>query len=143
MTSISWFNSLIGGAAIGVAASILLAFNGRVAGVSGIVTGLLRPHANDWAWRAAFVFGLLAAGTFMLTGAQTHTPGLSPARLLLLVPAGLITGFGARLGGGCTSGHGVCGLSRLSVRSLVATLTFIAAGALSVLLTRYFAGAQG
>jgi uncharacterized membrane protein YedE/YeeE len=133
--------ALAGGALIGLASSLLWWSLGRVAGVSGIVGGLLRPVRGDVAWRAAFVAGLVAAGglaawaapallaapTLLASSSSTASSSSealrAPGWMLL---AGVIAGFGARLGGGCTAGHGICGLSRLSPRSLVATLTFMA-----------------
>jgi uncharacterized protein len=117
--------SLIGGMLIGVAASILLVANGRIAGVSGMLAGLLPPERGDWSFRAWFLGGLLVAGAI---GWLVAPPliGVPPFPLGLLVFAGLIVGAGTRIGGGCTSGHGVCGVSRLSRRSIVATAVFIA-----------------
>ncbi len=129
-----WIRALLGGALIGVSASLMLAFNGRVTGISGIVGGLVHPSAGDVAWRALFVAGLIAGGivaVFTLPGAFT---GASTGIGTALV-AGLLVGVGTRVGNGCTSGHGVCGVSRLSVRSIAATLTFIGTGALVVLAT--------
>jgi uncharacterized membrane protein YedE/YeeE len=128
-------SALAGGALIGLAASALLILNGRVAGISGIVGGLVRPQRGEWEWRAAFAAGLLAGGLALLALAPSSI-GAPPRPLAALVAAGLLVGFGARLGGGCTSGHGVCGLSRLSRRSLVATLTFMAAGVAAATLAR-------
>jgi uncharacterized membrane protein YedE/YeeE len=129
-----WIRALLGGALIGVSASLMLAFNGRVTGISGIVGGLVHPSAGDVAWRALFVAGLIAGGivaAFTLPGAFTGTStGIGTALV-----AGLLVGVGTRVGNGCTSGHGVCGVSRFSVRSIAATLTFIATGALVVLAT--------
>src|SRR5687767_11174916 len=119
--------SLAGGALIGIAAAMLLLLSGRVAGISGIVGGLLRPHRGDVAWRLAFVGGLLAAPAAMAVLGQGHAPRID-AGFGTLVAAGLLVGVGTSYGSGCTSGHGVCGLSRLSPRSLVATLAFMAAG---------------
>jgi uncharacterized protein len=130
--------SLAGGALIGIAAAMLLLFSGRVAGISGIVGGLLRPHRGDVAWRLAFVGGLLAAPALMaLLGEQT-APRID-AGFGTLVLAGLLVGAGTSYGSGCTSGHGVCGLSRLSPRSLVATLAFMAAGMAAVYVVRHLA----
>ena len=129
-----WIRALLGGALIGVSASLMLAFNGRVTGISGIVGGLVHPSAGDVAWRALFVAGLVAGGivaAFTLPGAFT---GASTGIGTALV-AGLLVGVGTRVGNGCTSGHGVCGVSRFSVRSIAATLTFISTGALVVLAT--------
>ena len=132
---IDWILGLGGGMLIGLAAALLLATLGRIAGVSGIVGGLLTPERGAIAWRVAFVTGLLLAGAGRLLAPEHYsmegTPGLP-----WLVLAGLLVGFGTRLGAGCTSGHGVCGLGRGSPRSFAATLTFIAAGALVVLIRR-------
>lgn len=132
--------ALLGGVLIGLATSILLLFNGRVAGISGIVSGLLAPVRGEIAWRALFVGGLLLGGLVLLVAypaALSAAPVQSPG---LIAVAGLLVGFGTRLGSGCTSGHGVCGLSRLSTRSLVATLTFIGVGMLTVGIGRALSG---
>ena len=131
--------SLAGGVLLGVASAIFILFNGRVLGISGIVGGLLSPRAGDVGWRVAFVLGMLAAPA---TFAWLAPAGLVPAPRIeagygAVVAAGLLVGFGTRLGSGCTSGHGVCGLSRLSPRSLVATLAFMGAGFLTVFLIRH------
>ena len=124
------FASLIGGALIGLAASLLLLGDGRIAGISGIVGGLLAPSAGDTAWRVRFVAGLLIGGL----GLRVVDPALLRMDLDrsagALVAGGLLVRFGTATGNGCTSGHGVCGLSRGSPRSFVATLTFIATGLL-------------
>ena len=126
---------LMGGALIGVSASLLLILNGRVAGISGILGGLLgRASASEHVWRALFVLGLVIGGSVavaVVPGAFGAPPGLGIA-----IAAGVLVGIGTKLGNGCTSGHGVCGISRLSVRSLVATLTFIGTGAIAVLVAR-------
>ena len=130
------WSALAGGALIGLAAALLLWLNGRIAGISGIVGGVLRPVAGDTAWRAAFVLGLLLAP--LAYGLVTTLPALQvDAGYGLLVLAGLLVGVGTRYGAGCTSGHGVCGLSRWSVRSLAATTTFMAAGFATVFLVRH------
>ncbi len=129
-----WIHALLGGALIGTSASLLLAFNGRVAGISGIVGGALRPAPGDLAWRALFVVGLVVGGL----AAYPIAPGafaVPATNMATAVAAGLLVGVGTGLGSGCTSGHGVCGLARRSPRSLAATLTFIAAGAATVALT--------
>jgi uncharacterized membrane protein YedE/YeeE len=134
------FSALTGGVLIGLAASVLLIASGRVAGISGIVGGLLTPTRGDRLWRALFVLGLVAAGV----GAALLAPervGSSPRSLATLTVAGLLVGVGTRLGNGCTSGHGVCGISRLSPRSLLATITFIASGMLAVGAFRLLGGA--
>lgn len=128
--------SLAGGALIGLAATVMLAFNGRIAGISGIVSGLLTPKAGDVSWRAAFVAGLLAAGLALAPLLPGNFAATSPRSLVLVGIAGLFVGYGVRLGNGCTSGHGVCGLSRFSPRSLVATLTFMATGMATAFLAR-------
>lgn len=129
--------SAAGGLLIGFAVAALLVLNGRIAGISGIVGGLLR--GPDRAWRAAFVAGLLLApGVWHLfADLPAATVTESP---LLLVAAGLLVGFGSRLGSGCSSGHGVCGISRLSPRSLIATAVFMAAGFVVVYLLRHVWG---
>jgi uncharacterized protein len=132
--------ALLGGALIGLSASLLLLTHGKVAGISGIVGGLLEPGSGDRSTKAAFVVGLLAAGILLpywLPGAVSTTGSL-PMRWIVL--AGVLVGYGTRLGSGCTSGHGVCGVSRLSPRSIVATLTFVMTGMATVFLTRHVLG---
>ena len=125
--------ALTGGVLIGLAAALFALFNGRVAGISGIVGGLLRPKGGDIAWRLAFVGGLIAAPLLW----QGPIQSVIEANDLTLVIAGLLVGIGVRYGAGCTSGHGVCGLSRLSLRSLAATLLFMAAGFATVFVVRH------
>jgi len=132
--------SLAGGALIGLAATILVFFTGRIAGVSGILGGLLRPSAGDVAWRLAFVAGLIAAPLAYLVFAALPPIAIESGYPTLVI-AGLAVGVGTRYAGGCTSGHGVCGLSRLSPRSLVATLAFMGAGFATVLVVRHALGA--
>ena len=129
-----WIRALAGGALIGVSASLMLAFNGRVTGISGIVGGLVHPTPGDMAWRALFVAGLLVGGVVAALALPGALGGASVSVATASV-AGLLVGVGTRLGNGCTSGHGVCGISRLSPRSLAATLTFIATGAATVAAT--------
>jgi len=130
--SIDWqaftpWSALAGGILIGAAASILILFNGKIAGISGIVGGSLRPANGDVGWRIAFIAGLFGAP--FIYGLVAQLPDIQiDASVGVLIIAGLVVGVGTRYGAGCTSGHGVCGLSRLSPRSLVATLTFMAAG---------------
>lgn len=132
--------SLFGGLLIGLAAAVFALFNGRIAGISGILGGLLRPARGDIGWRLAFVAGLVGAPA--LYGAFTALPEIQiDAGWLTLVAAGLLVGIGTRYGAGCTSGHGICGLSRLSPRSLVATGVFMAAGFLTVFVVRHLLGA--
>ena len=130
--------SLLGGLLIGAAASLLLLGNGKVAGISAIVAGVMRPAAER-GWRVLFLAGLVLGGALVALFQPTAF-GTSPRPLALLAVAGLMVGFGARLGGGCTSGHGVCGLSRLSKRSLIATLTFMATAALAVFAVHRLSG---
>jgi hypothetical protein len=138
---IDWANftpwpSLIGGILIGVAAAMLLLLNGRIAGISGIVGGLLRPAPGDIAWRLAFVAGLIIAPLIFGMVAALPTVQIDTSTATLII-AGLLVGLGTRYGSGCTSGHGVCGLSRLSPRSMVATAGFMLAGFATVFITRH------
>ncbi len=119
-------NAVLGGALIGLSASFLLLFNGRVAGISGILATLFRPGEGGWA--PAFVGGLLAGGVVLVTAAPELIGAPSGHPVPLLVVAGLLVGIGTRMGSGCTSGHGICGLTRLSGRSLVATCAFMGLG---------------
>ena len=128
--------SLAGGMLIGQAATLLILLHGRVAGISGILGGLLRPVRGDTAWRALFLLGLVAAP--FLWSAVRPLPALHiEAGTGMLAAAGLLVGVGTRYGGGCTSGHGVCGMARLSPRSVVATCTFVAVGFVTVWLLRH------
>lgn len=132
---VEWSRALAGGALIGASAAVLLAFNGRIAGISGIVSGLLSANKGDTQWRATFVGGLLLGGVALALLAPSAL-GASPVSLPMIALAGALVGVGTSLGNGCTSGHGVCGVARLSPRSIVATLTFITTGAVTVVLTR-------
>ena len=134
--AITPYASLAGGAVIGLAASVLVLFNGRIAGISGVLGGLLRPRAGDIGWRLAFLGGLVASPAVYALIAAVPAPHLS-ASWGATALAGILVGVGTRYGAGCTSGHGVCGLSRLSPRSLVATLMFMAAGFATVLVVRH------
>lgn len=128
--------ALAGGVLIGLAAAMLLLFNGRIAGISGVLGGLLWPRRGDVGWRAAFVLGLLGAP--LVYALVASVPAIQiDAGNGTLITAGLLVGVGTRYGSGCTSGHGVCGLSRLSPRSLVATLVFMGAGFATVFLLRH------
>jgi uncharacterized protein len=133
-------SALAGGVLIGAAATMLLAVNGRIAGVSGVAGGLLRPIKGDIAWRVLFILGLvLGAGLWRLAGPWPVTIHIA-APLPLLLLGGLLVGFGTQLGRGCTSGHGVCGIARLSARSTVATLVFLASGTATVFVVRHLIG---
>ena len=130
------WSSLAGGALIGLAAAMFVLLNGRIAGISGVLGGLLHPTRGDVAWRVAFIAGLmLAPWAYLLVTALPATQ--TDAGWGALVVAGLLVGVGTRYGAGCTSGHGVCGLSRLSPRALVATLLFMAAGFATVFVLRH------
>ena len=130
-----------GGVLIGLSAVLLMLFLGRIAGATGILAGLFFPKdTDDWSWRAAMVAGMIAAPTVLLA-LTSQTPALSvPVSTISLVIGGLIVGIGVTLGSGCTSGHGVCGLARLSPRSFAAVLTFMATTGLTVFVTRHLIG---
>lgn len=132
------WTALTGGILLGIASAAFILLNGRVLGISGIVGGLLAPRRADIGWRLSFLLGLLLAPTALtlLAPGLMRAPRID-AGTLTLIAAGLLVGFGTRYGSGCTSGHGVCGLSRLSPRSLVATLTFMAAGFATVFVIRH------
>lgn len=131
--------ALLGGLLIGVAASLFMLINGRIAGVSGIIGGLLRPVAGNVLWRFAFIFGLFLAP--VLYGAFAPLPEIQvDSGYPLLIVAGLLVGIGTRYGAGCTSGHGICGISRLSPRSIVATLLFVTSGMVTVFVLRHLLG---
>ena len=130
------WTALAGGVLLGLASALFVLLNGRILGISGIVGGLLRPRAGDMGWRLAFVLGMLVApGLYWLVVGPTQ-PRID-ATWGMVVMAGLLVGVGTRYGSGCTSGHGVCGLSRMSPRSLVATLAFMGAGFVTVFLIRH------
>jgi len=140
--SIDWINftpwsALAGGAIIGLAAALFLLLNGRIAGISGVLGGLLKPVKGDIAWRVAFVLGLVGAPLIYGLFARLPVPQIDAGNAALIA-AGLLVGIGTRYGSGCTSGHGVCGLSRLSPRSLVATACFMGAGFATVFVIRHF-----
>lgn len=139
--SIDWTHftpgtSLVGGLLIGLASALFILANGRIAGISGILGGLLRPSGNDVVWRLAFLLGLIVAPAVASLFIATSAPTID-ANAEILVIAGLLVGIGTRYGGGCTSGHGICGLSRLSPRSLIATLAFMASGMAIVFVMRH------
>lgn len=142
--SIDWnaftpWSALAGGVLIGIAAAMFALLNGRIAGISGVLGGLLRPRRGDIAWRAAFVLGLVGAPLLYALVAALPVPQVDAGTGALVV-AGLLVGIGTRYGSGCTSGHGVCGLSRLSPRSLAATLAFMGAGFATVFVLRHLLG---
>jgi uncharacterized protein len=131
-----WINALLGGAIIGIAVSIMLLWNGRVTGISGIINGLLAPVKGDTSWRLQFVVGLVLGGLALKALNPQVYAGQLTTSMWTTVAAGLLVGFGTILGSGCTSGHGVCGISRLSPRSLVATGVFMFAGIAAVAIFR-------
>jgi uncharacterized membrane protein YedE/YeeE len=134
--------ALAGGALIGLSAAALLLFNGRIAGITGIVGGLLRPTKGDVLWRLLFVAGL-GTGGLLMTWLRPGSFDMSlPRSAASLGAAGLLVGFGTRLSNGCTSGHGVCGIGRLSPRSLAATVTFILTGMVTVWAIRTLGGGR-
>jgi len=127
-----WVNAMIGGVLIGISVSLMLFWNGRVTGISGIINGILSPVKGDALWRVLFVLGLLLGGVVMGQLNPKVFENTVRSEVWTTVVAGLLVGFGTILGSGCTSGHGVCGISRMSPRSLVATLVFMAAGIAAV-----------
>ncbi|MBD2426010.1 YeeE/YedE family protein [Phormidium sp. FACHB-1136] len=137
--AIDWWYGLLGGGLIGLSATVLLAFNGRIAGISGMVNGVM-TFASAESWRWIFLAGMLGGGAvyeYVLAPKPTPTYGFTPITMII---AGFLVGFGTRMGNGCTSGHGVCGLGRLSVRSLVAVISFMVAGFVTVFVTRHVLG---
>ncbi len=133
-------SAAIGGALIGLSVVLLMLFNGRIAGVTGIFAGLIEPQGSDRLWRAAFLAGLIAAPlTAAFLGLTVPVPQM-PTGVVTIAVAGLMVGFGTRLSNGCTSGHGICGIARLSPRSIVATAIFMAAAIAIVALTRHVGG---
>ena len=128
---------LIGGSLIGLSTVLLILFNGRIAGISGIVGGVLTRKASEIGWRAVFVVGLLIGAFVYMLATGVALPVNIQASLPVTVIAGLLVGFGARLGSGCTSGHGICGIARFSKRSIVATLVFFITAIITVFLTHH------
>jgi uncharacterized protein len=140
MANFTPISAAIGGALIGLAAVLLMLFNGRIAGVSGIADGLVNPRTDDRLWRLAFVVGLIAAPlAAALAGHAVPMPQM-PASFAVIAVAGLLVGFGTKLGSGCTSGHGICGIARLSPRSIAATMVFMIAAIIVVALMRHVIG---
>ena len=131
--------SLAGGALIGLATLIFILFNGRIAGISGILGGLVKPRLKDFGWRVAFIAGLIFAPIAWQQFAKLPDIQID-ASLSMLIISGLLVGIGTRFGSGCTSGHGICGLSRLSPRSIVATVCFMFAGFVTVYIARHLLG---
>ena len=137
MTNFTPGAALLGGALIGLASALLMLLTGRIAGISGILGGCLNPGASDRVWRLAFIVGLIAAPVIgALFGLSLEAPKM-PTSWAVIIVAGLLVGFGTRLGGGCTSGHGVCGIARLSPRSIAATAIFMATAIAVVFVIRH------
>jgi len=140
MENFTPYSALAGGVLIGISASLLLLFNGRIAGISGILGGLFGATPGDRSWRVLFLLGMIIAGfsyQCLFPGSFQDIPDYP---LVLLLSGGFIVGFGTRMGGGCTSGHGVCGIGRLSKRSFVATLVFMTSGVITVYIVRHVFG---
>jgi len=140
MTEFTPVLSLSGGALIGLSAVLLMAFHGRIAGMTGILTSLLPPVSADWAWRAAFLAGAIVAPMLILGFSDQVIAYSSPVPLPWIVVGGLIVGVGVYFGSGCTSGHGVCGIARLSPRSIAATATFMGTAIATVFVVRHVLG---
>ena len=140
MANFTPLSAAIGGALIGLSAVLLMLLTGRIAGISGIFGGLLNPDSRDRGWRIAFIAGLILAPLLAgWIGYGMPTPKLPPS-WTVIIAAGLLVGFGSRLGGGCTSGHGICGVARLSVRSITATAIFMLAAIMTVAIIRHVPG---
>ena len=145
MAEFNWITALLGGLLIGISSTIMLAWNGRITGISGMVHMLVTPVKGDTTWRWLFLAGMLGGGAlyeYLLAATQpglVQTPefGFAPASMIV---GGFIVGVGTRMGGGCTSGHGVCGLGRLSSRSLVAVITFLTTGIATVFVVQHLLG---
>ena len=133
-------SSMIGGALIGASSALFLAFNGRIAGISGIASGILSPRKSDATWRILFLMGLVGGvALYRLAGGSLQEIEITTS-LPVLVGAGLLTGIGTDMGSGCTSGHGICGIARLSLRSIVATGTFVVIAVATFFFTRHMVG---
>lgn len=142
MDTDSWLRAAGGGLLIGLAAALMIIFNGRIAGVSGTLGGLLfDPAPSERRWRSLFLGGMVLGALLLATAVTSLPPAQLQTGWLGMAVAGLIVGYGTRMGSGCTSGHGVCGIARLSPRSIVATLTFMAFGVATVFVIRHLSGA--
>jgi uncharacterized protein len=140
MANFTPVSAAIGGALIGLSAVLLMLFNGRIAGITGIAAGIFDPLSSDRTWRATFIVGLIAAPlSALLLGFRLPIPEM-PTSYVTITVAGLLVGFGTRLSNGCTSGHGICGIARLSLRSIVATGIFMIAAIAVVAVTRHVVG---
>ncbi|MDE1225384.1 YeeE/YedE family protein [Vibrio aestuarianus] len=135
--SIPW-ESLFGGVLLGISATLMLLFNGKIAGISGVLTGLMTPQTRDFAWRLLFALGMVSGGVLGVLFFSAEVPQTFTIGSGMLVLAGLLVGIGTRLGNGCTSGHGICGIGRLSPRSIVATCVFMVVAAMTVFVRLHF-----
>lgn len=139
MQNFTPYSAFLGGNLIGLSAALLMYFNGRVAGISGMISGAFNTQDNDRHWRWFFLGGLILAAVIVNVFIP-HAPATYSRSTLLLIISGILVGFGTRLGNGCTSGHAVCGMARLSIRSIAATLTFMTVAILTVFITRHLLG---
>ena len=137
MENFTPWSALAGGALLGLSASLLMLFTGKIAGISGIIGGLLKPQKGEFQWRLAFVLGMFSSA-FILAPFAIELPEFTSQPLIYIVIAGLLVGFGTRLGNGCTSGHGIIGMGRFSKRSIVATCIFMIVAAVVVLIRQQF-----
>ncbi|MFW1527265.1 YeeE/YedE family protein [Vibrio parahaemolyticus] len=132
MLNVIPWESLFGGILLGISATILLLVNGKIAGISGIMNGIISPKKGDYSWRLLFAVGMIAGGLISVLMLGVAVPSTTNLSLGMVIAAGLLVGIGTRLGNGCTSGHGICGMGRLSKRSIVATCVFMAVAGLTV-----------
>ncbi len=139
MTEFTPYLSLLGGVLIGLSATVLMALNGRIAGMTGILSGVIPPLPSDWGWRAAFLAGAILTPMFFVLAGGTIAFAV-PVSSVALVVSGLIVGVGVSFGSGCTSGHGICGMARFSPRSIVATVVFMIATFVTVFVVRHVVG---
>lgn len=140
MTSFTPFEAILGGSLIGLASVLLMAFHGRIAGMTGILAGVLPPFQADWAWRASFLVGAIVAPIVLSAATGQPVPFDNPVSIWAVIIGGVIVGIGVNFGSGCTSGHGVCGMARLSLRSIVATITFMLFTFITVYVVRHIFG---
>lgn len=140
MANFTPVSAAVGGGLIGLSSVLLMLLTGRIAGISGIFDGLLKAGSDDRGWRIAFIAGLILAPLVAGWAGYAMLPPQMPASWTVIVAAGLLVGFGTRLGGGCTSGHGICGVARLSLRSITATAIFMLAAIATVAVTRHLVG---
>ena len=142
MENFTPYFSFAGGILIGLSATIMLLFNGRLTGISGIISKLFTSRSNQWPWRVAFLAGLIIGALSFFSLAPEMIPSRTDFPTSLLILAGFLVGFGTKLGSGCTSGHGICGIARLSPRSIIATLVFMFSGGVTVFIIRHIFGAE-